>query len=51
MEVLVESGNLVVEREEIPAVTEVVFDKETYRFLSWVIRLVRMLSVNISKTY
>lgn len=51
MEVLVENRNLVVEREEIPTVTRVVFDIETYRFLSWVMRLVRMLLVDISKAH
>jgi len=41
---------LIVERERISAVTRAWFDIEVYRFLNQIMRLARVLLVNILKT-
>jgi len=49
--VLVKDKYLVIKRDRIPAVVEVEFDIKTYKSLSWVTRLVRILLVDIFEIY
>ena len=51
MKILVKNRNLVVDGKRTSAITRIVFNIEAFRFLSWIMRLVRILLINTSKIY
>lgn len=51
IKILVKDRDLVVEGKRISTLIRAVFDIEAFRSLSWVMRLVMILLINISKIY